>query len=102
MAGGGIGLQVLNPQILGYFIDTAVVGGPQQMLDEASSRLDPLTEQLIERAVDRRLENRTGIHWAQDRGTGGSDFDSGAGAGGGVWRSQKPCWATPPPGSRLF
>jgi len=56
-------LQVLNPQILGYFIDTAVVGGPQQMLDEASSRLDPLTEQLIERAVDRRLENRTGIHW---------------------------------------
>ncbi|MBE9075864.1 ABC transporter ATP-binding protein [Romeria aff. gracilis LEGE 07310] len=31
------------------------------MLDEASSRLDPLTEQLIERAVDRLLEHRTGI-----------------------------------------
>jgi ABC-type multidrug transport system fused ATPase/permease subunit len=31
------------------------------VLDEASSRLDPLTEQLIERAVDRLLENRTGI-----------------------------------------
>lgn len=31
------------------------------ILDEASSRLDPLTEQLIERAVDRLLENRTGI-----------------------------------------
>jgi ABC-type multidrug transport system fused ATPase/permease subunit len=31
------------------------------IMDEASSRLDPLTEQLIERAVDRLLENRTGI-----------------------------------------
>ncbi|MBE9160704.1 ATP-binding cassette domain-containing protein, partial [Nodosilinea sp. LEGE 06152] len=31
------------------------------VLDEASSRLDPLTEQLIERAVDRLLANRTGI-----------------------------------------
>lgn len=31
------------------------------ILDEASSRLDPMTEQLIERAVDRLLENRTGI-----------------------------------------
>ena len=31
------------------------------ILDEASSRLDPLTEQLIEQAVDRLLENRTGI-----------------------------------------
>lgn len=28
----GIGLQVLNPQILGYFIDTAVEGGSQQVL----------------------------------------------------------------------
>ncbi len=31
------------------------------ILDEASSRLDPVTEQLIERAVDRLLENRTAI-----------------------------------------
>jgi ABC-type multidrug transport system fused ATPase/permease subunit len=31
------------------------------VLDEASSRLDPLTEQLIERAVDKLLHNRTGI-----------------------------------------
>lgn len=31
------------------------------VLDEASSRLDPLTEQLIEQAVDRLLKNRTGI-----------------------------------------
>ncbi len=31
------------------------------ILDEASSRLDPATEQLIERAVDKLLKNRTGI-----------------------------------------
>ncbi|MEO8286047.1 MAG: ABC transporter ATP-binding protein [Chloroflexota bacterium] len=31
------------------------------ILDEASSRLDPATEQLIERAVDKLLEGRTGI-----------------------------------------
>jgi ABC-type multidrug transport system fused ATPase/permease subunit len=31
------------------------------VLDEASSRLDPATERLIERAVDKLLQNRTGI-----------------------------------------
>jgi ABC-type multidrug transport system fused ATPase/permease subunit len=31
------------------------------ILDEASSRLDPATEQLIERAVDRLLAGRTGL-----------------------------------------
>jgi ABC-type multidrug transport system fused ATPase/permease subunit len=31
------------------------------ILDEASSRLDPLTEQLIEHAVARLLQNRTGV-----------------------------------------
>jgi len=31
------------------------------ILDEASSRLDPLTERRIERAIDKLLENRTGI-----------------------------------------
>ena len=31
------------------------------ILDEASSRLDPATEQLIERAVGRLLRGRTGI-----------------------------------------
>ncbi|MBV7332032.1 ABC transporter ATP-binding protein/permease [Chloroflexi bacterium TSY] len=31
------------------------------ILDEASSRLDPMTEQFIEQAVDRLLEHRTGI-----------------------------------------
>jgi ATP-binding cassette subfamily B protein len=31
------------------------------ILDEASSRLDPATEQLIEHAVDKLLQHRTGI-----------------------------------------
>jgi ATP-binding cassette subfamily B protein/ATP-binding cassette subfamily C protein len=31
------------------------------ILDEASSRLDPLTERLVEGAIDRLLHNRTGI-----------------------------------------
>jgi len=31
------------------------------ILDEASSRLDPATEVLIERAVDRLLEGRSGV-----------------------------------------
>ncbi|MGB4873244.1 MAG: ABC transporter ATP-binding protein, partial [Candidatus Promineifilaceae bacterium] len=31
------------------------------VLDEASSRLDPATEQLLERAIDRLLAGRTGI-----------------------------------------
>ena len=39
------------------------------ILDEASSRLDPATEALIERAVDRLLENRTAIIIAHRLGT---------------------------------
>lgn len=39
------------------------------VLDEASSRLDPATERLIERAVDRLLRNRTGIIIAHRLGT---------------------------------
>jgi len=39
------------------------------ILDEASSRLDPATEQLIERAVDRLLRNRTAIVIAHRLGT---------------------------------
>jgi energy-coupling factor transporter ATP-binding protein EcfA2 len=31
------------------------------VLDEASSRLDPATERLIERAIDKLLQNRTAI-----------------------------------------
>jgi ATP-binding cassette subfamily B protein len=39
------------------------------ILDEASSRLDAATEQRIERAVDRLLENRTAIIIAHRLGT---------------------------------
>jgi ABC-type multidrug transport system fused ATPase/permease subunit len=39
------------------------------ILDEASSRLDPATEALIETAVDRLLENRTGLVIAHRLGT---------------------------------
>jgi ABC-type multidrug transport system fused ATPase/permease subunit len=39
------------------------------ILDEASSRLDPATEQLIERAVDKLLKDRTAIVIAHRLGT---------------------------------
>jgi ABC-type multidrug transport system fused ATPase/permease subunit len=39
------------------------------ILDEASSRLDPATEQFIERAIDRLLQNRTAIIIAHRLGT---------------------------------
>ena len=39
------------------------------ILDEASSRLDPVTEQLIERAMNRLLQNRTAIIIAHRLGT---------------------------------
>ena len=39
------------------------------ILDEASSRLDPATEQLIERAIDRLLRDRTAIIIAHRLGT---------------------------------
>ncbi|MBN1877472.1 MAG: ABC transporter ATP-binding protein, partial [Anaerolineae bacterium] len=39
------------------------------ILDEASSRLDPATEQLIERAVEKLLQNRTAIIIAHRLGT---------------------------------
>jgi ABC-type multidrug transport system fused ATPase/permease subunit len=57
---GGGGLSAGEAQLLAFarvFLqDPGLV-----ILDEASSRLDPATEQLIERAVDRLLRDRTGI-----------------------------------------
>jgi ABC-type multidrug transport system fused ATPase/permease subunit len=57
---GGGGLSAGQAQLLAFtriFLrDPGVV-----ILDEASSRLDPATEVLIERAVDRLLDGRTGI-----------------------------------------
>jgi ABC-type multidrug transport system fused ATPase/permease subunit len=60
ITGGGGGLSTGEAQLLAFtriFLrDPGLV-----ILDEASSRLDPATEQLIEHAVGRLLCNRTGI-----------------------------------------
>jgi ATP-binding cassette subfamily B protein len=65
---GGRGLSAGEAQLLAFtrvFLrDPGLV-----ILDEASSRLDPATEQLIERAVDRLLRNRTAIVIAHRLGT---------------------------------
>lgn len=57
---GGAGLSAGEAQLLSFgraFLkDPAVV-----ILDEASSRLDPATERILERAVDTLLSGRTGI-----------------------------------------
>ncbi len=58
-AGGG-GLSAGQAQLLAltriFLADPGLV-----ILDEASSRLDPATEQLLERAIDKLLHNRTAI-----------------------------------------
>ena len=60
LASGGSGLSAGEAQLLAFtrvFLkDPSLV-----ILDEASSRLDPATERLIERAIDTLLQNRTGI-----------------------------------------
>jgi ATP-binding cassette subfamily B protein len=60
LAAGSGGLSAGEAQVLAFtrvFLrDPGLV-----ILDEASSRLDPATERLIERAVDRLLADRTGI-----------------------------------------
>jgi len=65
---GGKGLSAGEAQLLAFtrvFLkDPGLV-----ILDEASSRLDPATEQLIERAVDKLLKNRTGLIIAHRLGT---------------------------------
>jgi ATP-binding cassette subfamily B protein len=65
---GGGGLSAGEQQLLAFtriFLkDPGLV-----ILDEASSRLDPATERLIERAVDRLVEGRTAIIIAHRLGT---------------------------------
>jgi len=65
---GGSGLSAGEQQLLAFtriFLqDPGLV-----ILDEASSRLDPATEHLIERAVDKLVENRTAIVIAHRLGT---------------------------------
>ena len=60
ISAGGSGLSAGEGQLLAFA--RIFLADPQiVLLDEASSRLDPATEQLLERAVDRLLEHRTGI-----------------------------------------
>ena len=65
---GGGGLSAGEAQLLAFariFLqDPGLV-----ILDEASSRLDPATERLIERAVDRLVQDRTAIIIAHRLGT---------------------------------
>ncbi len=60
IASGGSGLSAGEAQLVAFarvFLkDPGLV-----VLDEASSRLDPVTEQRIERAIDKLLHNRTAI-----------------------------------------
>jgi len=60
LAAGGAGLSAGQAQLLAFarifLTDPGLV-----ILDEASSRLDPATEQLLERAMDKLLANRTAI-----------------------------------------
>jgi ABC-type multidrug transport system fused ATPase/permease subunit len=57
---GGKGLSAGEAQLLAF--TRVFLRDPRLVvLDEASSRLDPGTEQLLERAIDRLLESRTGI-----------------------------------------
>ena len=57
---GGSGLSAGEAQLLA-FVRVFLADPGLVILDEASSRLDPVTERLIERAVGKLLENRTGI-----------------------------------------
>jgi ATP-binding cassette, subfamily B, bacterial len=57
---GGRGLSAGEAQLLAF--TRAFLADPGLVvLDEASSRLDPATERLIERAVDKLLRGRTGV-----------------------------------------
>jgi ATP-binding cassette, subfamily B, bacterial len=57
---GGQGLSAGEAQLLAF--TRVFLRDPQLViLDEASSRLDPVTEQLLERAIDRLLNDRTAI-----------------------------------------
>jgi len=60
LSSGSAGLSAGEAQLLAlarcFLTEPSVV-----ILDEASSRLDPATEQLIERAITKLLHNRTGV-----------------------------------------
>ena len=60
LAPGGSGLSAGEAQLLA-FVRVFLKDPGLVILDEASSRLDPATEQLLEKAVDRLLAGRTAI-----------------------------------------
>jgi ATP-binding cassette subfamily B protein len=60
LTAGGSNLSAGQAQLLA-FARVFLANPGLVILDEASSRLDPATEQLIERAVDKLLQTRTGI-----------------------------------------
>lgn len=65
---GGQGLSAGEAQLLAF--TRVFLRNPRLIiLDEASSRLDPATEQLLERAIDRLLHGRTAIIIAHRLGT---------------------------------
>jgi len=67
---GGLSAGQAQLRLCSYFCKTCLV-----ILDEASSRLDPTTEALIERAVNRLLQGRTGIIIPAWRRCGRSHLD---------------------------
>ncbi|MHC5747835.1 MAG: ABC transporter ATP-binding protein [Nostoc sp.] len=60
LAPGGSGLSAGQAQLLA-FVRVFLKNPGLVILDEASSRLDPVTEQLLEKAIDRLLVGRTAI-----------------------------------------
>ncbi|MCC5620530.1 ABC transporter ATP-binding protein [Nostoc sp. CHAB 5715] len=60
LAPGGSGLSAGQAQLLA-FVRVFLKNPGLVILDEASSRLDPATEQLLEKAIDRLLVGRTAI-----------------------------------------
>jgi ATP-binding cassette subfamily B protein len=60
LAAGGGGLSAGEAQLLA-FVRVFLQDPGLIILDEASSRLDPATERLVDRAVQSLLHNRTGI-----------------------------------------
>jgi ATP-binding cassette, subfamily B, bacterial len=68
LGAGGLGLSAGEAQLLAFA--RVVLRDPGLViLDEASSRLDPATERLLERAIDRLLAGRTAIIIAHRLGT---------------------------------
>ncbi len=68
LASGGLSLSAGEAQLLAFTRIFLRQPG-LVILDEASSRLDPATEQRIERAIDRLLQNRSAIIIAHRLGT---------------------------------